>query len=330
MNHSADPLKKSEEPPTMPTIQEPQKLESLNTLRSRAKSNGQPSVSASAVRHAIQDILYDLMYSGDIAAAVDSINKNKMIDGIEFCKRALIFGIERQPYERELISRLLSACYEIFNDNEIVDGFQIILFRLPDIVLDVPHAPLILSKFLSRAVYDEIVPPVFIKDATIDNAKAKECMALTFGTTHSVDGKESMEHIWGPGDLTSVTSLKIEIDTLLEEYLDNPDIKETTDAIIELNVPSFFGEVVKRGLFKCLDKSEDSWDTFIKLLQNWFEMNLISDDLINRGFSMAFSRINEIKIDVPNAESFLVEIQKKAVIANILQSNFEIPVLQEK
>jgi hypothetical protein len=70
----------------------------------------------------------------------------QLIDGIEFTKRALIFGIERQAYERELVSKLLSACYELFNDNEIEDGFQLLLFRLPDLVLDVPHGPSLLSK----------------------------------------------------------------------------------------------------------------------------------------------------------------------------------------
>jgi hypothetical protein len=186
-----------------------------------------------------------------------------------------------------------------------------------------------LSKFLSRAVYDEIVPPIFIKDATIDNPKAKECMALTFATTHSVDGRESMEHIWGPGDLTSVNSLKIAVDTLLDEYLDNPDINETTDSFVQLNVPSFYGEIVKRGLFKCLDKPEESWDNFIKLLKYWLQMTLITAGQIKRGFSIAYSRINDLKIDVPNAELFLAEIQKKAANTSILPPGF-VPVLSQE
>jgi len=324
MSNSANALVNEE-----PTSKDLSPIATLNMLRSRAKSSGNLCATFVATRHAIQDILYDLMFSGDVAGAIEAIKKNKLIDGIEFCKRALIFGIERQPYERELISRLLSACYEIFNDNEIVDGFQILLFRLPDIVLDVPQAPQILSKFLSRAVYDDIVPPIFIRDATIDNSKAKECMSLTYSTTHSVDGKGSIEHIWGPGDLTSVNSLKIAVDTLLDEYLDNPDIKETTDAFVELNVPSFFGEVVKRGLFKCLDKSVESWDNFIKLLKYWLQMDLLTPGHIKRGFSIAYSRINDIKIDVPNAEKFLSEIQQKATNANVLPPAF-VPVLSEK
>jgi hypothetical protein len=66
--------------------------------------------------------------------------------GIELTKRALIFGIEHSSYEREIISQLLSAAYDIFEGREILDGFQLLLYRLPDLVLDVPNAPQILAK----------------------------------------------------------------------------------------------------------------------------------------------------------------------------------------
>jgi hypothetical protein len=51
-----------------------------------------------------------------------------------------------------------------------------------------------------------------VKDAHVDNVKAKECMSLTFAKTHALDETlEGLEHIWGPGDLTSVTNLKVEV-----------------------------------------------------------------------------------------------------------------------
>jgi len=276
------------------------------------------------LRNVIHDVLYDLMFTGDINAAIAQIKKNKMIDGIEFTKRALLFGIERQAYERELISRLLSCCYEIFNDNEIVDGFQLMLFRLPDIILDVPHAPSILSKFISRAIYDEIVPPIFVRDAHVDNVKAKECMSLTFAKTHALDEtKEGLEHIWGPGDLTSVDSLKIEVDTLLDEYLENPDVKETTESFVELNVPSFFGEVIKRGIFKSIGRNEQSLTHFIKLLEHWYQINLISDGHLKRGFSMAYMQLPNFSIDVPNAGKILSTLLNTVIEKKLIPVTFK-------
>jgi len=276
------------------------------------------------LKNTIQDILYDLMYSGDIKTAVSAVKNNKLIDGIEFTKRSLIFGIERQAYERELISRLLSACYEIFNDNEIVDGFQLMLFRLPDIVLDVPHAPSILAKFISRAIYDEIVPPIFVKDAHVDNVKAKECMSIAFAKTHALDEtKEGLEHIWGPGDLHSVKDLKIAVDTLLEEYLENPDMKETTESFMELNVPSFFAEIVKRGLFKSISMNDHARADFIKLLEHWFQINLINEGHFKRGFSMAYSQLTDLTIDVPNAGKILPTLLEAAIEKRFLPPNFK-------
>jgi len=303
--------------------------EALNELKNRAHSFEQSDMVKKInddLRHVIHDILYDIMYSGDISTAVSIIKKNKLIDGIEFTKRALMFGIEKEPYERELISRLLSGCYEIFNDNEIADGFQLILFRLPDISLDVPHATQIFSKFISRAIYDEIVPPIFIKEAYVDNVKAKECMSLAFARAHSVEAKESLEHIWGPGDFTSVVSLKIAVDTLLDEYLDNPDMKETTQAFAELNVPSFFGEVIKRGLFKSLERDEHARLNFINLLENWLQTNVIGDGHLKRGFSMAYTRLDDLKLDVPNAGKLMSEAQSIAQEKKLLPCNF-VPVL---
>jgi len=276
------------------------------------------------LKNTIQDILYDLMYSGDIKTAVSIVKNNKMIDGIEFTKRALLFGIERQAYERELVSVLLSSCYEIFNDNEIADGFQLMLFRLPDIVLDVPHAPSIFAKFISRAIYDEIIPPIFVKDAHVDNIKAKECMSLAFAKTHALDEtKEGLEHIWGPGDLHSVKDLKIAVDTLLEEYLENPDIKETTEAFVELNVPSFFGEIVKRGLFKSIGMTDHARTDFIKLLEHWFQINLINEGHLKRGFSMAYSQLPDFTIDVPNAGKILPTLQTIAIEKRFLPAQFK-------
>jgi hypothetical protein len=46
-----------------------------------------------------------------------------------------------------------------------------------------------------------------VKDAIVDNEPAKESLALAYATTHSVE-KRRLEHIWGPGDLTSVEQLK--------------------------------------------------------------------------------------------------------------------------
>jgi len=302
-----------------------EKATALNKLRERAKSRGTPVVRnlEKQQTHMIHDILYELMYSGELSKAVVSTKNNKLIEGIEFTKRAVLFGIEREAFERELISRLLSASYEFFNGNEIRDGFQLLLFRLPDITLDVPHAPIHLSKFIARAIHDEILPPVFLKDAYIDNSKAKECMSIAYGISHSTIERVRMEHIWGPGDLTSVTALKTSVENTLDEYFDNPDLKGTTQAIAELNVPSYIGQVIKFAIFKSLERnSELATKNFFILLEHWISINLIGDNHIKRGFQQAWLSIDDLKLDVPKAGNVLPEFQKTAINKKLLPEDF--------
>jgi len=297
------------------------------TARERSKSTGGTEWgSDDPQKMLIQDILYEFMYSGDVDEAIAVIKQKKNIEGIELTKRALIFGVERQPYERELVSLLLSQAYNIFGGNEIQDGFQLMLFRLPDLVLDVPEAPQLLAKFVSRAIYDEILPPAFIKDAQVDNNLAKQTMSLAFAMTHSPDEKGRLEHIWGPGDMTSVDSLKAAVDGILVEYFANPDIDAATVAVKSLNVPSFSGQIIKRSLVKALEHTEVARDSIIKLFVHWHKTSLMGDGSFKRGFGAAWKQIDDIKLDVPSAPKVMGDLQALAVQGKLLPADFK-PIL---
>jgi programmed cell death protein 4 len=266
----------------------------------------------------ISEILNELGDTGSIADAKAAIERNKSVEGIELTKRALIFGIEHNSYERELISQLLSTAYDIFEGREILEGFQLLLYRLPDLVLDVPSATQILAKFISRALYDEILPPVFVKDAHVDNEHAKEALSLAYATLHS-DEKRRLEHIWGPGDLRSVDQLKEAVEALLIEYFENPDPIEASRAISDLHAPSFSSQIVKQALRLALDKnSEDARKNVIKLLTSWHHTALVSEFHIKRGFTNISSQLEDLKLDIPNAPEMFIELVRLAVENNVL------------
>jgi len=185
-----------------------------------------------------------------------------------------------------------------------------LLYRLPDLVLDVPGAPQILAKFISRAIYDEILRPAFVKDAHMDNVHAKESLALAYATTHSTDEKRRLEHIWGP-DGSSVEQLKRATDNLLDEYFENPNPFDAASALKELNAPSFGSQVVKQALRLALGKNEEARKDVIALLVEWHKMAVISDFHMSRGFALALSQIDDLKLDIPNApEMFSVLVAK--------------------
>jgi len=274
-------------------------------------------------RQKIAAIFYELSNNGSIADAKAAIERNTSIEGIELTKRALIFGIEHNSYERELISQLLSAAYDVFEGKGIPEGFQLLLYRLPDLVLDVPNAPEILAKFISRGLYDEILPPVFVKDAHVDNEYAKEAMALAYATLHSHEEKRRLDHIWGPGDLRSVDELKEAVESLLGEYFDNPDPIELSRAISELHAPSFSSQIIKQALRLALDKNtEDARKNAITLLANWHQTALMSEFHIKRGFMNMQDQIDDLKLDIPNAPEKFKELVKMAKERKILSSDF--------
>jgi len=133
-------------------------------------------------RSIVLEIITEFIESGELKDALEDIKKRREIDGAEFVKRTLIFGIERKAYERELTSQLLSGAYSIFQNREMLDGFEIVLDRLPDLSLDVPDAPEALGKFIARAVFDEVLPPVFLKQAKVNNQKSCWIIISSTGT----------------------------------------------------------------------------------------------------------------------------------------------------
>jgi programmed cell death protein 4 len=157
------------------------------------------SESTTPERSIVLEIITEFIESGVLNDALEGIKKRREIDGAEFVKRTLIFGIEKKAYERELISQLLSGAYSIFQNKEMPEGFEIVLERLPDLSLDNPDAAEALGKFIARAIFDEVLPPVFIQQAKANNPKAQGSLSLA-QELYDKDRK-ILNHIWGGGDL---------------------------------------------------------------------------------------------------------------------------------
>jgi len=150
---------------------------------------------------------------------MEDIKKNVQIEGPELVKEAVMYGMEHHAYERELVSRLLAQVYNIFLSHEIQNGFQLLLDRLPDLVLDIPCAREYLAKFIARAVYDEILAPAFFREAKQNNKESPHVISLAYETFNSPDEKKRIEKIWGAGSLVSVRKLRKEVRQMLHEYL---------------------------------------------------------------------------------------------------------------
>jgi len=271
-------------------------------------------------RSIVLEIITEFIESGELRDALADIKKRREIEGAEFVKRTLIFGIERKAYERELISQLLSGAYSIFQNKEMPDGFEIVLDRLPDLSLDAPDAPEALGKFIARAIFDEVLPPVFLQQAKANNAKAQGSLSLA-QELYDKDRK-ILSHIWGGGDLSSVRRLRKVVDALLQDYLENKGTEDAFTAINALSAPTYNSQVVRQALTLALEKnSPQARKDITELITALYKRGHFSSYDVRHGFELVWRKVSDIKLDVPNAEEMLTELTNQAKASRILQGS---------
>jgi len=271
-------------------------------------------------------ILHELFYSADLEETAKNLQELNQADRHQqFVKKALVMAMERSPFDKELVSKMLSAYYNKFVSAEkIADGFQEALKAINDIVLDTPNAVEILAKFLARAIMDEVVPPAFLKTATAESQLATEVIALTTAMTTETLRSERLEHVWGAGDLSSVKRLKGEVSLILQEYLTNGDKQEADKAIRALNVPSFHFQIVKDAIRLGIGRNADQRKSISALLKYFNETALISLDHFNMGFRTCQGQLKDISLDVPNAPKVFEEAAQLAKADKYLPEDWQL------
>jgi len=268
-------------------------------------------------------LIREYFSSGDIEETLKAFNDIR-ISHHEFVKKALVMAMEKQSFERELASQLFSALYSnLVSPNDIETGFQKTLDAIDDIVLDCPDAVEVLSKFIARAVVDEIIAPRFLKDAHTGSNNAKEVIALASALTTEKHRIDRLAHIWGPGDFSSVKRLKEETNTLLQEYLSSSDLNEADRCVRKLNAPSFHFQIVKQALRIALEKDGQAAKKIVDLLAFFQKSGLVSPDHIVKGFRCVYDSLNDFKLDFPNAEKQLEEISKTAISQGWLSQDWK-------
>lgn len=277
-------------------------------------------------------IIKEYISGGDIEQTVKTLQEVNLADSDLFVKDCLLFGIEHHAYERELISQLLSALYgQAVSGAKIEDGFQRVLDRIDDISLDNPDAVDTLSKFLARAVVDEIVAPAFLKNAKVgENDKAKEVLSLCNGMITERHRIDRLAHVWGPGDLRSVRRLREETSTLLQEYLDTGDLAEADRCVRNrIDAPSFYFQIVKEAVrlafARRLSNDDSATQKIIKLLVFFSKEALFSPGVIEKGLSRIYERLEDERLDNPQAPAILATILEQGQREGWISKSYQPP-----
>lgn len=268
-------------------------------------------------------VLREYFSSGELEEALKAV-KELQINPAEFVRKAVILAMDKQAFERELTSQLLTALTTNgMTSSDIETGFQRTLDVIDDAILDCPDGVEVLSKFIARALVDEVIPPRFLKDAQAHSNNAKEAIALASALTTEKHRIDRLAHVWGPGDLSSVKRLKEETNTLLQEYLSSGDLSEADRCVRKLNAPSFHFQIVKQALRIALEKDGEDAKKIVELLAFFYKEGLVSQDHTVKGFHCVFDALNDFKLDFPNAEKQLQEISNTAVSAGWLPTDWK-------
>jgi len=294
---------------------------------SEEETNEEVVISKTDISSPIEVLIQEFLSSGDVDEAMKGLKELKIASTSEqFVKKSIIRAMEKQAYERELVSKLLSAVYNIaVTPDKIADGFQAALNSLEDIILDNPDGVDMLSKFLARAIFDEVIAPAFLKNAVAKSPLATQCLVDANGLLNQPFRSERLAHIWGAGDLSSVKRLKGEIYMMFEEFLNTGDLHEADRTVRELNARFFHPQLVKLGILLAIQKEGENKKKILSLIQALSKEDLVSKEHVTQGFVICFEALDYIKLDLPTAPAQLKELVQSAKALGVLEADFQEP-----
>lgn len=271
----------------------------------------------------IEKIIQEFFVNGDYEDFFNSIQEIDCASyGYELVKRCISMSFDKCDRERELTSKMLSYSYpNILSSSMIGKGFERLFEIIDEVKIDVLNADEMLTKFLSRAVVDEILPPAYLNDPVVMNLGGEivEYAKRLLSREHA---GAKLEVCWGPGDGRPVRELKIAIDQIIEEFIVSDDLQEVSRCIHELNVVFYHHEIVKRAIMTAIDKSTEIQNRISKLFINLFQEGLVKSEQFIIGFNRLYKMIDDITLDTPDASNILEEFTSHAKESGILPSHY--------
>ena len=248
----------------------------------------------------------------------------------EVIRRVVALAIERNDRARELASRALTglATTGVTSSAQIAKGFERLFELADDLELDTPRAKDYISRFLARAVADEVVPPAFLMDPRVQDlggdivSHAKTLLSIRHGHAR-------LSRVWQPNeDLVATPAqeevtplLKTEVKLILAEYLNSGDINEAVACVRRLEAPHFGHEVVKRAIVRALDGRETERAMMSTLLAELHAHGALSTAQIEIGFQRLADEADDLELDTPGARRvlriFFEQALKDGIVRNV-------------
>ncbi|GAB5357171.1 hypothetical protein AAMO2058_000351100 [Amorphochlora amoebiformis] len=269
-------------------------------------------------------ILKEYLDSEDVEELSTCFKEMKMpYLGFELIKQGVSLSMDRGPRERELISRMIvEVSGKVVPREETSKGFEVLLQRVEDLLMDVPKVLEYLSSFVARAVADEAVAPSLLLQAHIQEGDGGyeahiqegdggyEVILQAQKLLKKSRAIQRLTRVWGPSSGDNIVTLKKHVRDLLLEYFSSGELKEAI-RLAKCLPPHFHHEIVKRAFVISLDKTSREVEMSAKLLDALFEGKVTLKTQIQRGLKRIEASIDDMKLDNGKAPDIFKNFKKK-------------------
>ena len=119
----------------------------------------------------------------------------------------------------------------------------------------------------------------------------------------------------------TLSTFKKTIEPMIKEYFISGDLQDFQKSIVELEVPAYSYEIVKRAVNMSLDKDDKERELVSKMISDSYP-DIFSTNAISKGFERLFEIADEIMKDVPLASDMIGSFVARCVADEVLNPSF--------
>jgi len=151
--------------------------------------------------------------------------------------------------------------------------------------------------------------------------EGSEIEGVTAVRDHNDPNYDSEDDGYAPPTIPSIDIFKQRVKGILDEYFVGGVAEEVERALIEIDHPEFHHEFVKATISRALDLHDRERELASNLLPYLYP-NVIKHNKIVEGFTTLLERIEDFKLDIPNAPEYLSMFLARAVVDDLLPPAF--------
>ena len=267
----------------------------------------------------IVDALHEYFAHSNVQEFAEAVQKQGRPEfAHQVVKKTVLMAMDHKPKEHEMASKLLSGLYpDTISKGQMCKGFDALIESIDDVCLDIPDAVHQIATFMTRAVYDDVLPPNFVERSTVAFPEGSKALAVAQKFHELLNDPhhgEKLERCWIANTGQTLEEVKDTIQRMVKEYEDSQDVKEVRRCILDLGMPFFHHELVKQVLVAAMEaKKEIIREKLVALLAALSKSGEISQRQMSAGFDRIMQRLEDYAVDIPEAVPVMKHIRIQAL-----------------